>query len=132
MSAQLGTLLSSLLSNSATSTAAVNIFNALGSQLTTNHQSSSSVAALLEQMQANPGNAGTLAALIATQNPPSGVQAYISEAVSFAADAAAPNASAAARAPFINAIVQAKAALQASGSQGTLGALLTALGGSGS
>ena len=127
MSFNIGTELASLLNNSATSGVATTVLNQLGSQLTVSHQTATTVGALLGQLASNPGNAGTLVAMIIAQNPPAGVMAYVNEAAQFAAAAAAPNATPADKAPFVNAVVQAQAALQAAASQGTLGSILSAL-----
>jgi hypothetical protein len=118
MASNIGTLLSGLLSNSATSGIATTIFNQLGSHMTTSSAVASSVGALLEQMQQNPTTASTYAALIAAQpNVPAGVMTYVNAAVQVASDKTA----------FITEIVQAKAALQAATSSGTLGSILSAL-----
>ena len=128
MSTNLGTVLSNLLNNSATSGLATTILNNLGQHLTVSQSTATSIKALLDQMQQNPGNFSTLNGLFALQqNVPAGVSAYVEEAAQFAPQAAAPNATAADKAPYVQAIVQAKAALAAATSQGTLGSILSAL-----
>ncbi len=114
----LGNLLSTLLSNSATSGLATTALNQLGSHLTTSQTTATTVGALLDQMQQNPGNASTYSALIASHDGvPAGVMTYVNAAVQVSNDKTA----------YITEIVQAKAALQAATSQGTLGTILTAL-----
>ena len=128
MSNNLGTVLSNLLGNSATSGLATTVLNNLGQHLTISQSAATSIKALLDQMQENPGNFSTLNGLFALQqNVPAGVSAYVEEAAQFAPAAAAPNATAADKAPYVQAIVQAKAALAAATSQGTLGSILSAL-----
>ena len=128
MSGNLGNVLSNLLSNSATSGLATTVLNNLGQHLTVSQSTATSIKALLDQMRQNPGNFSTLNGLFALQqNVPAGVSAYVEEAAQFAPAAAAPNATAADKAPYVQAIVQAKAALAAATSQGTLGSILSAL-----
>ena len=114
----IGSVLSGLLSNSATAGTGITILQSIGTHMQGNAATNSSLASLLEQMQANPANAATYAALIAAlPNVPGAVLTEINGAVALASDHTA----------YVEAIIRAKAALNTATSTSSLGGILAGL-----
>jgi hypothetical protein len=94
------------------------ILNALGQHMQGNTNTNASLNTLLEQMQSNPVNAATYAALIASlPNVPPGVLNEVNGAVALASNPTA----------YIQAIIAAKAELNNATSNSAIGGILAGL-----
>lgn len=108
--------LSTLLTSS--STTAIPLLNAIGTHLQGNTNTNSSLASLLDQMQANPSAAPTYAALIASlPNVPAAVLTAVNGAVALDTNSTA----------FVQQVLEAKQALNQASSTNALGSLLAGL-----
>lgn len=98
--------------------AAISALNAIGTHMQGTATTNQSVGDLLTQMQSNPANAATYAALIVSlPNVPAGVKTEVEGAVALASNQIA----------YVQAIIAAKQALNQANSTSALGGLLAGL-----